>query len=484
MRKPFYPGFVFLFIVGCMSLLAVLCYVFPQGATLGNLPLRWPSLHDIFYGKLSVQLTETDVCYLDEDEAEAFDINLSFLQPLDTLTVADSVTLAGDTVPTDSLAQSVRKPIFIMPEVQTQLTDNDYFPNLRQALRGADTTQVRILHYGDSQIEEDRITGYLRRRLQEFYGGNGSGLIPLVQTIPTLTLHQTLYRGDHELTAKEMPTRYMIYGSNKFRMQHGDLYGPMGHVAMLDEELRLELAPATAQRYSDMYMPVIRLFAEPGVTMSANGVAMDDEGCVYFSPNTRSAKLTISGQGAVYGLSLESKTGVVMDNIPMRGSRGDSFTLINAEQLARFYARTNTRLIIMQYGGNALPGATEQYVQHVVKQLRRQIQFLHACAPWADILFIGPSDMIAKIDGVEQTDPNVVRMDDGLRRMAELEHIGYFSLYQAMGGQNAMLYWRQQGWAGPDGVHFTRAGAEKMAALIWEWLAPQLETKEEQNGLD
>ncbi|HML84907.1 MAG TPA: hypothetical protein PKE52_07095, partial [Bacteroidales bacterium] len=35
----------------------------------------------------------------------------------------------------------------------------------------------RILHYGDSQIEGDRISGYIRNRLQGIYGGGGPGFI-------------------------------------------------------------------------------------------------------------------------------------------------------------------------------------------------------------------------------------------------------------------------------------------------------------------
>ncbi|NNJ55739.1 MAG: hypothetical protein HKP14_06390, partial [Bacteroidia bacterium] len=36
---------------------------------------------------------------------------------------------------------------------------------------------VRILHYGDSQLEGDRITDYLRNRLQQLFGGEGPGIV-------------------------------------------------------------------------------------------------------------------------------------------------------------------------------------------------------------------------------------------------------------------------------------------------------------------
>ena len=43
--------------------------------------------------------------------------------------------------------------------------------------------QVRILFYGDSQIEGDRMTSLLRRELRENRGGTGPGLISPVMPV-------------------------------------------------------------------------------------------------------------------------------------------------------------------------------------------------------------------------------------------------------------------------------------------------------------
>jgi len=53
-------------------------------------------------------------------------------------------------------------------------------PNFINELREKFSSKsCRIIHYGDSQIEGDRITGYLRNRLQHMYGGSGPGFIPV-----------------------------------------------------------------------------------------------------------------------------------------------------------------------------------------------------------------------------------------------------------------------------------------------------------------
>ena len=184
----------------------------------------------------------------------------------------------------------------------------------------------------------------------------------------------------------------------------------------------------------------------------------------------------LNGRGAVYGLSQESETGVIVDNIPMRGCLGLVFTKMDSNQLRTFYRQENVRLIIMQYGGNAIPSNQNPgTIQAIVKGLREQVQYVHACAPEASILFIGPSDMIRQVDGEWQTYPMVPYMDKLLRKMAMEEQIAYFSLYNWMGGAGSMKQWRENGLAGDDGVHFYRSGARKAGNAVVNWLLEPIE---------
>jgi lysophospholipase L1-like esterase len=156
----------------------------------------------------------------------------------------------------------------------------------------------------------------------------------------------------------------------------------------------------------------------------------------------------------------------------MRGCSGNIFTKMDSMQLATFFSQTNTRLIIMQFGGNMIP-QTENPTTisgYVRSTMRQQVRYLRACAPQAAILFIGPSDMSTNIDGQMTTYPLVPYMDKQLRKMAEEEQIAYWSMYEAMGGYNSMKAWHDRGLAGSDYVHFTRTGANKVGKMLYEWL--------------
>ena len=75
-----------------------------------------------------------------------------------------------------------------------QFADSDSLgmAKLAQALQQLRSGGVlRILHFGDSQIEGDRITGDLRDALQALYGGEGAGMQPLVPFVPMAAVAHT-----------------------------------------------------------------------------------------------------------------------------------------------------------------------------------------------------------------------------------------------------------------------------------------------------
>jgi lysophospholipase L1-like esterase len=61
-------------------------------------------------------------------------------------------------------------------------------------------------------------------------------------------------------------------------------------------------------------------------------------------------------------------------------------------------------------------------------------------------------------------------LDEQLKKMAEEEQISYWSMYTAMGGKNSMVDWVEKGLAGSDYVHFTRAGANKVGQMLYNWI--------------
>ena len=378
-------------------------------------------------------------------------------------TVADIPLLAAvDTIAWDTIAAPdtiiPKSPKPVIPKIAVDSTTDSrvFLQAFYTSLSEASEHKVRVLHYGDSQLEEDRITQQIREALQSRYGGKGVGLMPLAQTIPTLTVKQELYMSGRFVNPNQGPKRYLIYGPKRDQRTDG-LYGPMGQMAVMNdslvkgsEEIMAVCHPIVTSALYERW----RVFADSSVHYSFVGDTV-----------------RLNGQGAVYGISQESRTGVIVDNIPMRGCIGLVFTKMDKTQLQTFYKEQNVRLIIMQFGGNAIPfNEKPSTIAAVVSGLRQQVRFLRECAPEASILFIGPSDMLTQTDGEWTTYPMVPYMDKLLRKMALEENIAYFSLFRWMGGAGSMLRWQEIGLAGSDGVHFNRAGARKAGKAIGEWI--------------
>jgi len=382
---------------------------------------------------------------------------LTTLESLETLTTLETL----DTIPADTIVPEELKPqpvAVVIPKVNVDSTTDSrmFLTAFYASLAESNERVVRVLHYGDSQIEEDRMSQQIREALQNKYGGSGAGLMPLAQTIPSRTVRQQLYMNDRFTMPAQGPRRYMVYGPKRDQRADG-LYGVMGQVAVMNDSLvkgsEAIMAVCTPldgrKRYTRW-----QIFADETISDSIVGDT------VY-----------LRGKGKVYGLSQESETGVIVDNIPMRGCLGLVFNKIDSAQLASFYSEQNVRLIIMQFGGNAIPSNRNPgTIQGIVKGLRQQVQLIRSLAPEASILFIGPSDMLTQTEGEWITYPMVPYMDRLLRKMALDENIAYFSLYRWMGGAGSMLHWQEIGLAGTDGVHFTRAGARKAGNAVANWI--------------
>ena len=456
-----------------IALLGAFCLVVPDGGWhIGRWHLRFPTL---------AQALDMDTKQGDELSM----MNDSLLAELETLGVlpSDSV-VAEDTIAVQDSIPPKAQPV--IPEVNVSNTDSRaYLAAFYAALDSARTMPVRVVHYGDSQIEEDRITNVLRERWQKAYGGGGVGLLPLHQTIPTRSMRQWLSMDGVVQPVQGGPKRYLVYGPRSMRMDN-DKYGVMGQVAVMDstlvvgsEDVVMCIEPIDKKRQGHNYFNRVRV-----LTDSVDGYILAQDTMLSPTPDTRhpllytlpdsttKCEIHLQGKGKVYGVSLETPTGVIVDNIPMRGCSGNIFTKIDSTQLSDFYRETNTRLIILQFGGNMIPQTENASTisGYVRSTLRQQVRYLRACAPDAAILFIGPSDMSTNIDGEMTTYPLVPYMDKLLQKMAAEEQIAYWSMYDAMGGKDSMVRWVEVGLAGSDYVHFTRAGANKVGKILYEWL--------------
>ncbi len=454
MRKT--PFYILLFMFSIIGALTAVCAVYPaDGLQIGSFTLRFPTLAEMLApdGEEETRptLSPEEILLQREREMRIQQENeiLQFFR--------------------ENIA-AIRFPRAITDS--TSIGDSTYFDAFFAALEGADTTHVNIVHYGDSQIEEDRITNILRRNLQADFTGGGIGLLPAYQSVQTQTIQQAM---------SYQPTRSIVY--NTYQPRKDKQYGPIGQMAWIDSTYTLSIAPRNKNTglYSAHYFSQVTILssAEHNMRIKVHNErkTIENKGkslqlTTFTLPDsTTRASIQFMGQGHVYGIWFGNPTGVNVDNIPMRGCSGTIFTRIDASQLRTYFAATHTRLIILQYGGNRMPHFySSKGIDEYVSSLRKQIAYLQHLAPEATFLFIGPSDMSTRKNGKMITYPLLPEVNDKLSTMARDAGIAYWSMYDAMGGKNSMQQWVKSGLAGKDYIHFTRRGANEMGKMLYEEL--------------
>ncbi len=454
MRKT--PFYILFFMFCIIATLAILCAIYPaNGVEIGHIMFRFPTLAEILQPDTEEVTTPT----ISPEEL--------LLQRKREMHIQEENAMLTFFRKNQS---AIRFPRAL--DDSTSLGDSTYFDLLFACLEGADSLHVNIMHYGDSQIEEDRITNVLRRCLQTDFGGGGVGLLPPYQSVQSQTIHQSM---------SYQPTRSIVYNTNQPRLDKH--YGPIGQMAWIDTIYTISIFPRgkKADTYSAHYFSRLTLLSSNESFLNAqinrtqkvltnNGDSLHLTTFILPDSTTRTS-IRLTGEGKIYGIWLGNPTGVNVDNIPMRGCSGTIFTRIAAHHLRSYIASTNTRLIILQYGGNKMPHIySSKGVDEYVSSLRKQIAYLQQVAPNVAFLFIGPSDMTTRRNGKLQTYPYLPELNQKLSTMTRDAGIAYWSMYDAMGGQNSMQQWVASGLAAKDYIHFTRRGANEIGKMLYDEL--------------
>jgi len=475
------PQITLLFLLSVLTVLLVIAAIFPEkGIPLAsNLSLQFVTLDDIFKPHKAEYADISDI--IDRDAL----LTDSLLEQISQQTGDDN----WDTmrVNADSLRWSISRIQF--PKNNKRLLYKAFSAFDKAAVF---SKPIRIMHYGDSQIEGDRITSFLRNRLQNKFGGMGPGLVPVEQ----------VYDFSFSILQENSNNwfRYTLYGNRDTTLAH-NRYGALASFCRfspyesdtLNEsdktyEAWVSFSPSGYSYTNTKHFTFCRVFychnTEPFVAeLYQNETLIDAD--MYpassslqtirwiFDQPSNNIRIVFKGNSSpdIYGIALDGLSGIAVDNIAMRGNPGLFFTKMDKELLKQHYKELNVKLVILQFGGNVVPYITTDYTYYE-KLFTAQIIRIHQVLPEAAVIVIGVSDMSIKERNRYVSYPNIEKIRNALRNSSFDAGAAYWDLYEAMGGKNSMPSWvfADPPLASSDFVHFNPNGAKIIANMFYNAL--------------
>ncbi len=483
------PIHTLLFLISILALLALLAFVFPKGGiSFSGKVISFPTLSSIFDEKSEKPDISKILALADAEDNDT-------IIKKDTLVKIPLIKKASfkvDSLKGKNLGEvEVDTTLKLLTTIQYKNDSKTAMSNFFSALTNVynEPKSIRVLHYGDSQIEGDRISDYLRNKLQMQFGGGGPGLINFVPIAPSVVNRISTSGGTWD--------RYGVFSFKDKRVPHNN-FGVMAQICRYanynsnidststNKEATAKVittknSGATATSYNKVKLfyggaksKVLCEFYDAAIFKESDSLQKGGNFNIKEYPVTSlNHEFKFSGKDSpdFYAVSLEGGKGVMVDNMGLRGSSGTFFNQINYGQLKQFYDYLNVKLIILQFGGNTLPYLKDKkQAEQFAGFLKSQIYTLKKIAPQASILLIGPADMSVK-EGTEYvTHPLLEDLRDAIKQAAFDTDCAFFDMYDCMGGKNSMVAWVDRGIAAKDYIHFSPAGARKIATLLYSSL--------------
>ncbi len=346
-----------------------------------------------------------------------------------------------------------------------------------RALARADTRDpgavVQVLHFGDSPVSADQITGDVRSLLQERFGNAGEGFILISRPWPWYS-HSHVELSGHGWTIQAASQNYSadgLHGLGGATFQGSA--GAYSEYQLRDSQRRMEIlywaqpAGGSLQVWAGADKLTEISTASP-IRESGFQTAL-------LPASATHVQLRVSsGTVRLFGVSFETDgPGVRYHSLGLNAARIETpLRHFEPHHWAGQINHQRPDLVVINYGTNesGYPAYIDGGYAGDLRDLVRRVQ---KAAPAASVLIMSPMDR-----GVRDARGEIVTMAK-LPKLVEIQRTvaaelgcAFFNTFQAMGGEGTMASWYEQRprLASADFMHPLPAGAKRIATLFEEAL--------------
>ncbi|MBN2803466.1 MAG: hypothetical protein JXR91_10250 [Deltaproteobacteria bacterium] len=340
---------------------------------------------------------------------------------------------------------------------------------------------LRILHYGDSILTTDELSGRVRGILQNRFGDGGHGFVLLLR--PWSWYHHIgVEQGGvtdkwkiHPFTSSPLPDGFYGLGGVAFIANRKG--SAKAWVSTADEGLQgrevssFDISYLQHSTGGTFDVLIDDQFREKVDTRGDEKKIMHRKVDVELGKSKLMIKTNSDGIVRLFGVILENgQSGVVYDSLSVNGASGTNLARMDGGMWQKEITYREPSLVIIMMGANE--GANKSLnLQEYKRDFSAVLDTVTSSSKTASCLVVGPLDQakIAEAGGLESK-KMPVKLSVAQKEVAFAHGCAFFDTFSAMGGTGSMAKWCVSGLGGGDFIHPTQAGARK----IGNWLAEAL----------
>jgi len=342
-----------------------------------------------------------------------------------------------------------------------------FFDSLKALQASPGSSEVRILHFGDSHTAADIFTNTVRTLFQDRFGNGGAGFSLAGYPFKGYRIHGT---------RREMSTGWSVLGT--YLPDIGDAMVGMGGVSMQTAHsgdwVSLDTM-ASSLRVQYLIQPGggdIAIY-DGDTLLQTVPTAGDNYAGGVFTTNVTpgdhhfEVRTLNSAPVRLLGFVTENTGGITYEAMGINGAEASIFLRWNEAIQQEIIQDRPPSLIVLDYGTNEASDHTwteegyETMFQNIILRCRQ-------LAPGVPILVIGPPDRALRVGrhGWEEF-AGVDRIINAQRAVCRKMGCAFWDWRKRMGGFGSMREWTATGWAQPDHTHFTTDGYNELAAAFF-----------------
>jgi lysophospholipase L1-like esterase len=365
------------------------------------------------------------------------------------------------------------------PPVPMQNTEtlSGFYAALGKTIKKEPGAITRVVHFGDSIVTSDYVSGTLRRKLQKQFGDGGHGYMLMANAWPAY-FHNDVSRF---ASAGWLVSR--IVGP----LSPDGLYGLGGVTFRAPPGSRARFGTAKSGSYGRAVSRFVVVYLqEPGGgTVELNVDGKLHSSLVTDAPEKKVAYQTVEVPDGEHELEVVTKKGVtrafgvimerdgpgiVLDAIGIQGARVRFLDKQDDAHWAEQLQSRKANLLIYEFGANESGDGFAYPMVDYNRTLKEVLRQGKKALPNAGCLIIGAMDRAEKKGTSMSTMAIIPALVKEQKQAAAEVGCAFFDTYEAMGGAGSMAAWVGRGLGQADLTHPSGVGSEVIGNWIYRAL--------------